>query len=143
MDELGARASGRDIIGREVTMGDSDVSQKLVQGAWASRAERAESSRLERARRHRLARQLAEPHDGLVTRAMLLAEELTRGQIDVELRHGAWTTWGRHTISVTSAPGSRAPWWAALWESGGRSVLDGVTALQAAACPAGASRWCT
>ncbi|GAA5168562.1 hypothetical protein [Ornithinimicrobium tianjinense] len=118
-------------------MGDSGDGQKVVEAAWGSRAERAEAARLERARRHRLAQQLAEPHDGVVTRAMLLGEGLTRGQIDVELRHGAWIAWGRHTIGVTSEPGSRAPWWAALWESGRRSVLDGVTALQAA----GLSGW--
>lgn len=98
-----------------------------------SRSDRAQASQRERARRHRLAGELAAAHDGVVTHAMLLDRGLTRGQIEVEIEHGAWTTAGRHTVSVTAdAPSGRGLWWRALWESGSRSVLDGPTALLAA-----------
>lgn len=98
-----------------------------------SRSERAAIAQLERARRHRLARELAGPYDGVVTRAMLHANGLTRGQVQVELDHGAWARVGRHTVAVgTGEPAGHALLWRALWESGQRSVLDGVTALIAA-----------
>ena len=98
-----------------------------------SRAERAAASRAERERRQRLAEDLAQPHDGVVTRAMLHAAGLTRGQVRSEVERGAWHAIGRHTISVCGAEaGERARWWWALWESGERAVLDGATALLAA-----------
>ncbi|WP_298889964.1 hypothetical protein [uncultured Serinicoccus sp.] len=95
-----------------------------------TRAERRTTQALERARRHRLARGLAEPHDGVVTRRMLLEAGLTPGQIATEVDHGAWSRAGAHTLCITSdVPTGRALWWWAVWESGSRSVLDGVTAL--------------
>ncbi|WP_022923506.1 hypothetical protein [Serinicoccus marinus] len=98
-----------------------------------TRAERRTTQRLERARRHRLARELAEPHDGVVTRRMLLEAGLTPGQIATEIDHGAWSRAGAHTLCITSdVPSGRALWWWAVWESGTHSVLDGATALLAA-----------
>ncbi|WP_299518081.1 hypothetical protein [uncultured Serinicoccus sp.] len=98
-----------------------------------TRAERRTTQALERARRHRLARGLAEPHDGVVTRRMLLEAGLTPGQIATEVDHGAWSRAGAHTLCITSdVPTGRALWWWAIWESGTHSVLDGATALLAA-----------
>ncbi|WP_298752081.1 hypothetical protein [uncultured Serinicoccus sp.] len=98
-----------------------------------TRAERRTTQALERARRHRLARGLAEPHDGVVTRRMLLEAGLTPGEIATEVDHGAWSRAGAHTLCITSdVPTGRALWWWAIWESGTHSVLDGATALLAA-----------
>lgn len=95
-----------------------------------TRAQRAEVARRKRARRHDLARKIADGHDGVVTRQMLLEAGLTRGQIQVEVERGVWVPMGRHTLGITSASSSeRASWWRALWESGGGAVLDGPTAL--------------
>lgn len=98
-----------------------------------TRAERAAAARAERERRQRLAESLAEPYDGLVTRAMLRQAGLTRGQVRSQLERGAWRAVGIHTISITGAePVGRARWWWALWESGQHAALDGVTSLLAA-----------
>ena len=103
-----------------------------------SRAERAAAARAEQERRQDLADQLAQPYDGLVTRAMLHRAGLTRGQVCSQLERGAWRAVGSHTISVSGAqPCGRGLWWRALWESGASAALDGVTALQAA----GLSGW--
>lgn len=93
-----------------------------------TRAERAALAHLEHHRRHQLARQLATPHDGVVTLRMLMRAGLTRGQILVEIERGAWRKHGVHTVQVDDL-GPRAHWWRALWESGRSSVLDGPTAL--------------
>lgn len=98
-----------------------------------TRAERAAAARAERERRQRLAEKLAEPYDGLVTRAMLHEAGLTRGQVRSQIERGAWRAVGHHTISITGAePVGRATWWWALWESGQHAALDGVTSLLAA-----------
>lgn len=79
-----------------------------------------------------MARQLAEPYDGVLTRRMLLDVGVTREQIRAEVEAGAWHKVGWHTLSVTGpVPTGRALWWTALWESGGAAVLDGVTSLLA------------
>lgn len=107
--------------------------QAVATRVATTRAQRAAASRLERARRHGIARALAADHGGVVTRAMLLAAGLTRGQIQVEIEHGVWVPAGRHVLCVTSTePAGTGMWWCALWESGTRSVLDGATALLAA-----------
>lgn len=99
-------------------------------GAVGPRAQRAAASKLERTRRHRIARQLALDHGGVVTHAMLLGAGLTRGQVQVEVQHGVWVPAGRHTLCIsTTEPVGEGLWWWALWESGQRSVLDGPTAL--------------
>ena len=97
-----------------------------------TRTERAAAAKAERQRRQRLAEELAAPHEGVVTRAMLLGAGLTRGQVRSQIERGAWRAVGHHTISVTGAePTGRARWWWALWESGRHAALDGVTALLA------------
>lgn len=97
-----------------------------------SRAERASDAQAEHNRRHQVARALAQPHDGVVTRRMLAGAGLTRGQVRTEVESGAWHVAGRHTLAVTSvAPQGAGLWWRALWESGQHSVLDGPTALLA------------
>ena len=64
---------------------------------------------------------------------MLLQAGLTPGQIVTEIDHGAWSRAGAHTLCITSdVPTGRALWWRAIWESGSRSALDGVTAMLAA-----------
>ncbi len=97
-----------------------------------TRAERARAEQRERDRRHRLAREVADNHDGVATRAMLMAAGLTRGQLDGEVRRGVWSPLGIHTLGITtSAPTGRALWRRALWESSRNAVLDGPTALLA------------
>ncbi len=97
-----------------------------------TRTERAAAAKAERQRRQRLAEELAAPHEGVVTRAMLVGAGLTRGQVRSQIERGAWRAVGHHTISVTGAePTGRARWWWALWESGRHAALDGVTALLA------------
>ncbi|ANS79320.1 hypothetical protein SGUI_1924 [Serinicoccus hydrothermalis] len=96
-----------------------------------TRTERAALAQLEHHRRHRLARALAVPHDGVVTLRMLRRSGLSRGQILVEIERGAWRKLGVHTVQVDDL-GPKAPWWCALWESGASAVLDGATSLEAA-----------
>lgn len=99
----------------------------------SKRSLREAEVRLQRELRQALALKIAEPHDGVVTAAMLLAAGLTRGQIDAQVARGAWARLGVHTVCVTGATlTGRAPWWRALWESGKHATLDGVTALLAA-----------
>ncbi|WP_151523714.1 hypothetical protein [Serinicoccus kebangsaanensis] len=93
-----------------------------------SRTERAALARLEHHRRHRLARELAAPYDGVVTLKMLGRHGLTRGQILVEIERGAWSKRGVHTVQVDDL-GPRAASWCALWESGASAVLDGPSSL--------------
>lgn len=98
-----------------------------------TRAEIRAAAMAEHARRGALASRLAETHDGVVTRRMLLDAGLSRSQIRNEVDRGVWHRLGRHTISVIGPhPSGAARWWRALWESGERAVLDGTTALQAA-----------
>lgn len=76
---------------------------------------------------------VAEGHDGVATRGMLRAEGLTVSFIRAQERAGRWTRLGRHTLGITCVvPGVEGARWQAVWESGPRAVLDGVTALQAA-----------
>lgn len=98
-----------------------------------TRAERAAAEDDARGRRRALAHELSEPHDGVVTRQMLIGAGITRGQLDGEVRRGAWHAAGVHTLCITGTePVGRALWWRALWESGKNAVLDGPTALLAA-----------
>lgn len=98
-----------------------------------TRTERAAARTEERARRHRIAHQVASPHAGVARICDLLAAGLTRGQIRHEIEAGVWRKVGIHTLDIDGGdPARQALWWRALWESGSRSVLDGITALQAA-----------
>lgn len=64
---------------------------------------------------------------------MLAKAGLSRTQVRDEVERGVWKIAGWHTLSITGPePTGRGLWWRALWESTGRSVLDGVTSLQAA-----------
>ncbi len=98
-----------------------------------TRQEIARAAQAEHARRHQLAGRIAQDHGGVVTLQMLLAEGLTRGQIATEIERGAWHRAGYRTLSITSRePVGEGLWYRALWESGERAALDGVTALLAA-----------
>lgn len=100
--------------------------------AYSSRAERRARARRARVRRHEIARALAEPYDGVLTRRMLLAAGVTPEQIRAEVEAGAWHKAGWHTLAVSSmTPQGRGLWWRALWESRSGAVLDGVTSLLA------------
>lgn len=110
---------------------DSDVTFRPQDSP--TRVERADAARREHARRHSIAERLAADHDGVVTRTMLVDAGLYRTQIRSEVERGVWRIAGWHTLSILGpVPTGRGLWWRALWESGSRSVLDGVTALQVA-----------
>lgn len=97
-----------------------------------TRAEQKAAHRARHEERQRLARELALPHGGVVTRAMLLGAGLTRGQIAAEIDRGAWHAVGRHTVSVEGRRLSlQACWCRAVWESGCHAALDGTSALVA------------
>lgn len=98
-----------------------------------TRAERAARVRAERAERHELAQRLAVDHDGVVTRQALIKAGISREHIRLEVERGVWHRVGWHTLSIDGLkPRGRGLWWRALWEAGGRSVLDGATSLLAA-----------
>ncbi len=79
------------------------------------------------------AQTIAKDHGGLATRNMLRAEGLTLSFIRAQERAGRWTRMGRHTLGITCAvPNVDGSRWLAVWESGPRAFLDGVSALQAA-----------
>lgn len=85
------------------------------------------------ARRELVARRLARRYGGVVLRGDLLEAGLTRHDVDVQVRRGAWSKVGVHTICIDGrVPSGRGLLWWALWESGPRSVLDGASALIAA-----------
>jgi very-short-patch-repair endonuclease len=54
-----------------------------------------------------------------------------RWDVRAELRAGRWRRRGRQTIQVGEGNQQLAAWWTALFEVGGGSVLDGVSALVA------------
>ena len=76
---------------------------------------------------------IAKDHGGLATRGMLRTEGLTVSFIRSQEGSGRWTRLGRHTLGISCAvPGVEGSRWLAVWESGPRACLDGVSALQAA-----------
>ncbi|MGC1208992.1 MAG: hypothetical protein WA880_13640 [Ornithinimicrobium sp.] len=76
---------------------------------------------------------IADNHGGLATRGMLHAEGLTVSFVRAQERAGRWTRLGRHTLGISCAvPDVEGSRWLAVWESGPRAFLDGVSALQAA-----------
>lgn len=77
--------------------------------------------------------ELANAQDGVVSRRQLYAASLTRWQIAAELRAARWRAHGRQTIAVhTGDLTGRAPYWRAVFETGPRAVIDGVSALSLA-----------
>ncbi|MDO5635430.1 MAG: hypothetical protein Q4G34_11265 [Micrococcus sp.] len=88
------------------------------------------TARERRERRQRVGREIAQRHDGVASRACLLAAGLTDHDIRSELDRGVWQRAGVHTIVIDGLePAGRGLFWRALWESGPRSVLDGPSAL--------------
>lgn len=76
---------------------------------------------------------LADAHGGVATRGMLRTEGLPPGLVRAQERAGRWSRLGRHTLGVSARdPGEEGLRWRAVWESGPRAVLDGVSALHAA-----------
>lgn len=121
--------------GREGRCDGDGWTEGSVRGAQGGRLTRvgAPASRERQLWRQAVGRRLAADHGGVVRRADLLAEGLTDHDVRVELARGVWHRVGRHTISVEGPePAGEGKMWRALWESGPRSVLDGVSALQAA-----------
>lgn len=84
------------------------------------------------ATRRRLARQLAEGQDGVVSRAMLRGVGVDHRMVAREVAAERWALHGLQTVAVTTGRiGVEASWWRAVWEVGvGVAALDGVTALQ-------------
>ncbi|WP_330474000.1 hypothetical protein [Terrabacter sp. C0L_2] len=87
---------------------------------------------MERNARRRLAAQLAEPSDGVVSRRTLAAAGITRHDIGYEVDGGRWRLHGRQTVAVHNGPlGVVARRWEAVIETGSAiAAIDGVTALQ-------------
>lgn len=88
--------------------------------------------RASRPQRAVIAAELATRRGGVVHRADLRAEGITREDIRTEVRAGRWALAGRHTVVV----GGREPLgegllWRAVWESGSGAALDGVSSLLA------------
>ncbi len=58
---------------------------------------------------------------------------VTRHEIVAHVRAGRWQRVGRQSVALSNGELSRAArWWAAVFEAGPRSFLDGASALQAA-----------
>jgi len=98
------------------------------------------TDRAGRAEQRALARALALPQAGLLTRPQALALGITRAAVDAEIAGGRWHPLGRHTLAVTTADaGHRPDWWLAVLEAAPRSAsgtrpraaLAGITALLA------------
>lgn len=83
-----------------------------------------------RRRRRAIAEELARQFGGVVTRQELLRADVTHEDIRTELRAGVWHRAGAHTLSIDARePHDHGLFWRAVWESGPRAVLDGVSAL--------------
>lgn len=94
-----------------------------------------ESRVVDKHRRRRSALALAAPQGGVVSRAQLAAEGVSRHDIRTEVRAERWRVLGRQTIGLGQAPleqlSDTARRWSAVWEIGvGIAAVDGVTALQ-------------
>ncbi|HQV90882.1 MAG TPA: hypothetical protein PLA46_04810, partial [Phycicoccus sp.] len=88
--------------------------------------------RLTRPQRAVVAAALAERHGGVVHRADLRAEGVTREDVRTEVRAGRWSMAGRHTVVIGgSTPQGEGLLWRAVWESGSGAVLDGASSLLA------------
>jgi very-short-patch-repair endonuclease len=84
------------------------------------------------ARRRRIERIAADQH-GIVSRRQVYAAELTRGEVQANVRAGRWQRTGRQTLAVHNGPlTDRAREWVAVLEAGPRACLDGASSLVAA-----------
>ena len=78
-------------------------------------------------------RVLAHAHEGVLSRAELEALGWDRDAVAREVRGLRWALHGRRTVAVHTGPLPEAALrWRAIWESGRRAALDGVSALHAA-----------
>lgn len=84
--------------------------------------------------RQRLAEELGQGQDGIISREQLRVLGLTRFDVRTQVRAGRWHKPSPGTIaSFTGQLAQRQRWWVALLETRCRTAaLDGVTALQAA-----------
>jgi very-short-patch-repair endonuclease len=84
------------------------------------------------AERRRLARALADEHDGVLSRALLRTCDVDHAMVRREVAAERWAVHGHQTVAMTTAPLSvRANRWLAVWETGPKvAALDGVSALQ-------------
>lgn len=112
---------------------DARTLGELTRPLGRTRGELAAARRAERTRRHALAAEVGRRHGGVARTVDLVKAGLTRAQIRAEVEAGAWMRVGVHTLHIKGGePSLEARWWRALWESGSRAVLDGVSSLQAA-----------
>lgn len=80
-----------------------------------------------------VAEKLARSQGGVISRRQLLRLGVTRWQTRQQLRARRWNAHHRQTIAVHTGPlQAHALHWSAIFESGDRGVLDGVSALVAA-----------
>src|SRR6476620_8132464 len=87
---------------------------------------------MDRAERRKVANEIAELQDGVVSRQQLSGLGITRHHVRREVERGAWALHGRHTVALHTGPVSApAHRWRAAWETGVEiAAIDGVTALQ-------------
>lgn len=89
-------------------------------------------SRLPRAERAHRAELVAADHDGVASRAALRAVGVSRADVRTEMLAGRWLSGGCQTVIIGNVePTGQALLWRAVWETGGGSALDGVSALVA------------
>lgn len=93
---------------------------------------RPDGGSVEREARRRLAAELAEPADGVVSRATLAAAGISRHDVRYEVDAGRWRVHGHQTVAVHNGPlNVVARRWSAVFETGATiAAVDGVTALQ-------------
>jgi len=84
--------------------------------------------------RRQIARELADCHGGVVSRAMLRSAGIERRHVAYEVRSERWVVHGDVTVAVHTRPLSREEsLWRAVWEVGPAvTAIDGVTALELA-----------
>lgn len=76
---------------------------------------------------------LARAHEGVLSRAELEALGWDRDAVARQVKADRWALHGRRTVALHTGPlPLKAHLWRALWESGQRAALDGVSALAAA-----------
>lgn len=87
---------------------------------------------MDRAERRKVANEIAELQDGVVSRQQLSGLGITRHHVRREVERGAWALHGRHTVALHTGPLSApAHRWRVVWETGVEiAAIDGVTALQ-------------
>jgi very-short-patch-repair endonuclease len=72
-------------------------------------------------------------HDGVLSRAELERFGWDRDAVARQVAAQRWALHGRRTVALHTGPlPASALWWRAVWESGAKAALDGVSALLAA-----------